>query len=195
MTNNFDHLTYQRNDDKLSPEFIQKWVLPFYMTHIYNDSFSPRLNILRNELDCEVVRKLLGDFNWRTRSVGAVFAAIIDCTKFEEQIGTLLLKSEMVSAGKKYVLTLATFNTPQSIQYLLDYLDYYLERKDLWYDQDHAMAALKWLDHLNGSNHLDNYIERWNNFITDKPYWNLDQSFEIVSREMTALKRLSKRDL
>ena len=50
------------------------------------------LGKIKNEFTKDVVKKLLGDFNWRTRQTGAYFAAINEFKEFEDTIETLLLK-------------------------------------------------------------------------------------------------------
>lgn len=190
--NNFEDLKYYKNPEQLSIEFIDKWVNPFYMTDLNDLQFSMRLQSVAVDLNTEVIKKLLGDFNWRTRITGAHFAAITHSTEFEEQIGNLFLKSEVTYAADGYVLALASFNTNSAIKYLTEYLNYYLERTDLWFDQNDAMAALKWLDDSNKTNYHKEYLGRWEKFIEDKPNWSLDRTFERFERGMQGIKRLAE---
>lgn len=84
-----------------------------------------------NEIDKNIVLNLLIDFNWRTRITGAFFSAINKYQEFEDIIGRHLLKSEVCYSGSGYCLALATFSTENAKGYLVKYLDYYLDRKDL----------------------------------------------------------------
>ena len=72
----------------------------------------------KDKITKEVVVKLLGDFNWRTRQTGAFFAAIKHFTDLTDIIGTHFLKSEVCYAGQVYAYTFASFNTETCIEYL-----------------------------------------------------------------------------
>jgi hypothetical protein len=122
------------------------------------------------EITPEIVKQLLGDFDWRPRIVGAYFAAINGYSELKDVIGIHLLKSEVCYAGYGYALALAVFADEKSKTYLALYLDYYLKRKDLWFDQGDVLAALFSID----ANEADNYLHKWNGFAADKPYWDLE---------------------
>ncbi len=162
------------------------------MVKLQKDEYLKNFESISGELSEEIVKKLLGDFNWRTRIVGATFAAIMNYQNFESQIGTLLLKSEVTFAANGYVLALARFNTPKSIEYLQKYLDYYLEEKELWFDQDDVMATLKWLDMQNNSSYHLDFMEKWNTFVSDKENWNLDRALSRIEEEMKSITELSE---
>jgi len=102
------------------------------------------------------------------RQTGAFFSAICDKKEFTEIIGTHLLKSEVCYAGMEYAKTLASFNTEEAISYLEKYLNYYLLKKDLEFDQKPVMIALKYLDEINGTNKIENHLDNWEYFISDK---------------------------
>ena len=123
-------------------------------------------------------------------SFGWSFTSIIDYREFEETIGIHLLKSEVCYAGEGYCMTLASLNTDKSIEFLKKYLDYYLIRKDLWYDQKDAMAAINWLDKINNTNILNSFMDQWKSFVSDKPYWNLDSSIDYFNKKMTRLNEI-----
>lgn len=162
----FDHLTSHVNGFELSREFIQKWIQPFYMNvgHSFGHKDEEWLGNLRNikcEITADVISKALGDFNWRTRQTGAFFAAMTNDPSFIDVIGTHLLKSELTYAGRAYCYVLASFNTPECINYLRRYLDYYLTRPDLWFDQDAAIETLLFLDSVNSTTHFPQYEAAW----------------------------------
>jgi hypothetical protein len=56
--------------------------------------------------------------------------------------------------------------------YLISYLEYYLQRKDLWFEQAQAFCALEKIDPAV----VDKYIIQWKDFTTDKPNWDLTRS-------------------
>lgn len=163
----FEILEHYDNGHKLELEFIKKWVHPFYMFSINQpDEYIKNFNPVRAELNSEIAKKLLGDFNWRTRIVGAHFAMINEYRELETIIGIHLLKSQVCYAGTGYCLALASFNSENGIDFLKRYLDYYLTRKDLFYDQRDAMAALNWTDRINGTSEMDKFLPKfteWSN--------------------------------
>ena len=180
----FSQLSIPQNAEELSDEFIEKWVTPFYMTSFSNGAFLENLKPVAHELSEEVVSHLLGDFNWRTRIVGAWFSAIKQYAEFEQVIGNLLLRSDVCYAGVGYCIALASFNTDASIEFLCRYLDYYLNRPDLWFDQGAAMGALAYLDSINQTQHLERLTPSWEKFVSNKPHWNLARSIESFAKQM-----------
>jgi hypothetical protein len=102
----------------------------------------------------------LGDFDWRTRSTGSYFAGIKNAVQFQEIIGIHLLKSEVCYAGSEYAITLALFNTERSVYYLNLYLEYYLTKSELYFDQGSAITALKYLDEINNTNHREKHLKK-----------------------------------
>lgn len=187
----FAELEHYSNEIQLTAEFIKKWCVPFYMFGINNsDEFIKKLTPIRYELNEEIVKNLLGDFNWRTRIVGAYFASILELKSMEEIIGIHLLKSQVCYAGNGYCLALATFNTQKGIGYLKKYLDYYLTQIGLHFDQTDAMCALKWTDNLNGTNETENYLELYHEWNSKSYGQNLEDSFVEFEKQMNSLNRI-----
>ncbi|MER8157908.1 DUF6000 family protein [Streptomyces sp. NPDC094472] len=88
---------------------------------------------------------------WRERRTAAWLVAVSRRTEFRERLGELLLASEVCCAGLAYCVALARFGTPRDADLLAAYLDRYLRRPDLAYDQTVAMGALVFIDlHLGG---------------------------------------------
>jgi hypothetical protein len=170
----FEDLEVPRNENELTDGFIEEWVVPFYMNSLANSDVKIISSFAEaaRKIDQIIVAKLLGDFNWRSRIAGAFFAAIKGYKEFELTIGRSLLKSEVCYVGNGYCLALASFRTEGSRDFLADYLDYYLSRKDLWFDQADAFCALEYLD----KDAANRRLEKWNDFVSDKPYWNLERS-------------------
>jgi hypothetical protein len=148
-----------------SQEFIDKWVAPFYIVNLC-DADQPTLKKFAEaskKADLEIVLKLLEDYNWRSRITGAYFAAINYYTELQDMIGRHLLRSELTYAGLGYCLALAAFNNDVSKHYLNEYLNYYLARKDLFYDQAYAYCALEYLD----DDLVIKLKAQWDSFVAD----------------------------
>jgi hypothetical protein len=162
--------------------------MEFYMTSIANldQATLQQFAQASSSINTGIVALLLGDFNWRTRSCGALFAAINNYVEFEEVIGNHLLKSEVCYAGAAYCLALARFSTDSAKNYLITYLNYYLDRNDLYFDQADAYCALEYLD----KNAAGNFNNKWLSFTADKPNWNLARSREHFNAQMTAIERI-----
>lgn len=174
----------------LDKAFIKKWVIPFYMasfSHLAEEDERKFIEVFPH-ISSEIVAKLLGDFNWRTRIVGAYFAALKELIEFEEIIGNLLLKSEVCFAGTGYCLALASFGTEKGIEFLKSYLDYYLTRKDLWFDQQEVLAALFWLN----KNEAEKYQTMWNVFVENKSQWDEEKFGKSFAKSMQTLEHIKK---
>ncbi|EDN66938.1 hypothetical protein BGP_2989 [Beggiatoa sp. PS] len=176
---------------ELSQNFVDKWVIPFYMRNIINnDEYKNNFLKIKDDINIFIVKDLLGDFNWRTRITGAYFSAIMNYHECEQIIGNHLLKSEVCFAGHGYCICLASFNTNSSIKYLQKYLDYYLLKTDLWFNQNSAMAAIAYLDKENNTNILSKYMNNWESFVINKPNWDLSRSIASFEQEMEALNNI-----
>lgn len=88
---------------------------------------------------------LLG-YEWRSRLTAAWLIGVGRRTTFRERIGDLLLASEFCYSGHGYCFALARFGTHADAEILTAYLDHYLPRTDLRYDQPAALGALFHLD-------------------------------------------------
>lgn len=154
------------------------------------NEFIQKLEPIKPELNLEIVKKLLGDFNWRTRIVGAYFASIMDFKEVEDVIGIHLLKSQVCFAGKGYCMYLAANNTQKGVDYLKKYLDYYLTRKDLYYNQEEAICALKWTDAMNGTNEVNNYLDLYNNWASEESNQFSNDIFQNFKIDMYNLNKI-----
>ncbi|MBS1636166.1 MAG: hypothetical protein JST26_09635 [Bacteroidetes bacterium] len=186
----FDALVSYHNAEPVTDEFLKKWVAPFYMKLPRANNIFNELAAIKKELTDDVIKQCLGDFNWRTRSTGAFFAAMLGKTEYTDIIGTHLLKSEVVYSGMIYCRVLASFNTPASIAYLESYLDYYLTRHDLFFDQGAAMAALMYLDKTNGTHLLEKHMEAWNSFNASQKSRQTEINLSFFEGTMDAIEKL-----
>ena len=118
------------------------------------------------------------------------FAAIENFIDLEDHIGRLFLRSDVCFAGQGYALALGMFNTPKSIEFLKKYLDHYLSRKDLYFDQLDAMAALHYTDSINGTSNFDDYLKLWKDYISDKPNHDLKKAIKQFKKDIGSAKRI-----
>ncbi|UPQ77237.1 DUF6000 family protein [Chryseobacterium nepalense] len=166
----FNQLESHQNNFQLSKEFTDKWVLPLYMKirNTHDLSWVDYLLELKNELTEDVTLALLGDFNWRTRTVGAYLSVLKNYESQIPIIGVHLLKSEVCYAGDLYALVLAYHNTPETIEYLHQYLEYYLQKPELDFDQQAVLEAVAYLDIINKTNNLSKYLKLWNKMLIEQ---------------------------
>lgn len=186
----FSGLKIKKNTAPVSKEFIEKWVVPFYRKHPTDAEFTEQYEDKRKEIDDSIVDRLLGEFNWRMKKVGALFVAIESQTRCVEQIGNLMLRSEVCFAGKSYALALASLNTDECPVYLERYLSYYLKKDDLWFDQEEVLAALIHLDEKRGENRHQAHMKEWERFIINKPNWDLEKARKRMSIDLEAIETL-----
>lgn len=140
--------------------------MPFYFElNNQSDEWIEKMIELKPQVTENIILLNLGDFNWRTRSTGSYFAGIKKAVHLEKMIGTHLLKSEVCYAGREYTKTLASFNTEYAVHCFNLYLEYYLTKPELYYDQDAVITALKYLDDINKTNHTEKHLRNWENFI------------------------------
>jgi Family of unknown function (DUF6000) len=130
---------------------------------------------------------LLANQLWHSRIAGARFAALRDIVVLQERIGKLLLRSDYCFASRGYCLALVTFNTPASVEYLQEYLSYYLTRTDLVFDQMYATASLIYLDTLNGTQHLEPLMPLLENYARVCPWFRHDRELNWLTNEIQAL--------
>ena len=155
---------------------LLEWVLPFYMSDPGNKDFIKAFEPVAQNVSEALVRQLLSVRNWRPRIVGGYFAAIFRMESMMGLLEPLLLRSEVTFAGRGYCLALASINTAECPQILSRYLDHYLARPDLWFDQSDALAALTYLDVRNGTTLAEAYGPAWQAFVANKPFWDLNRS-------------------
>ncbi len=169
-TSPFDDLPSHKNRHELSADFLKKWAVPYYMEIGSNTetTWISDIKSIKTDITKEICLLLLGDFNWRTRLVGAYFSAVKGYTELIGIIGKHLLKSEVCYVGHIYALVLAFFNTATCVQYLNQYLDYYLTQPTLYFDQEHVLCALIFLDQQNGTQYAAKHIDSWKALKTER---------------------------
>ncbi|MFI1050046.1 DUF6000 family protein [Streptomyces griseoruber] len=115
------------------------------MTEPERAKFTRELGEAADDITARELTVLL-EGGWRERKTAAWLIAVARRTEFRERLGDMLLASEVCFAGSAYCVTFAAFATPADADLLAAYLDRYLRRPDLYYDQPAAMGALLHLD-------------------------------------------------
>ncbi|MBG0826352.1 hypothetical protein HS041_00960 [Planomonospora sp. ID67723] len=102
--------------------------------------------------------RVLLDSEWRARMTAAWLIGLDRRTQFREQLGTLLLESELVYAGEGYCFALARFGEERDAEILTAYLDRWLPERSCHYNQDDAMGTLLYLDELHATEHAARFL-------------------------------------
>ncbi|MFE9859025.1 DUF6000 family protein [Streptomyces sp. NPDC005780] len=133
------------------------------------------------------------DGGWRERRTAAWLVAVSGRTEFRERLGELLLASEVCCAGPAYSVALARFGTARDADLLGAYLDRYLRRPDLAYDQAVVMGALQFIGLNLGGGQADRFREPgglWPQWLQDAPHMQGDSdptpSFVSLIRRLCA---------
>lgn len=120
---------------------------------------------------------ILFEGSWRERRTAAWLAAVSRRDHFRELLGALLLESEVCCTGGAYCVALASFGTAGDADLLAAYLDRYLRRPDLAYDQPTAMGALAYTEsvlHGDRASHLLQEGGLWRQWFQDAPHMHGD---------------------
>ena len=187
----FSHLEVPSTLDPLPKAIIEKWVKPLYfgLHKPHLEEFFERNRVLITD---DLICTLLEYCDWRPRTAAAYLCAIADRVSFLDQIGRLMLRSDFCFVGSAYCIALAEFNTSESRDFLKQYLDYYLIKPELWFNQDCAMGAIAYTDKINRTNNIENYLDLWREFVKDKPSWNLESSILVFEKNMARLHQLKQ---
>ena len=196
----FSELETPSSDQANDWAYMEKWVVPFYEWGRADPvaEYVPELRKCWDEIDANVVLRLLSEKNWRPRRVAARFAAIKMMREQVDPVGRLLLRSDLCCVGDAYCEALAVLNTPASTQYLARYLDYYLDQPHLWFDQVAAMGALAYLDRVNGTTEAQGLLPKWLRFLDHRLSWNATELMDLnvqadrVRVAVEALKSVAK---
>jgi hypothetical protein len=187
----FSALEVPVSEEPLPAEMRDRWVRPLYFG-LQREGVDAFLAANLADADDALIDRLLAQFDWRSRTVGAFLAALRGRAHFVDRIGRLLVRSDVCYAGSAYCAALAAFNDLTGTNYLTQYLSYYLNRPELWFDQANAMAAVGYLDGLNGTDRMAQFVPQWNAFIEDKPNWNLEQSMTAFNDTMHLIRSLQR---
>ncbi len=65
-------------------------------------------------------------------------------------------------------MILAYYNQPKTVEYLNQYLDYYLEKPELYFDQEAVLEAVAYLDTVNNTNNLSRHLNPGNKMLESR---------------------------
>lgn len=175
--------------------FWAKWIADYYLyiTSDYPEDWVLQMRKLKRELNEEVLLELLGHINWRARSVGAYFAMVAEKPEMMDIICVHFIKSEVCIAARSFCVAIAYFNTPWGMFYLRRYLDHYLTKYQLYFDQLLAIQTLLYLDYINGTNYFKGYEERWEEFLIYQPDCKNKLNFQWIEKEVNMMRKINKR--
>lgn len=176
------------SQEPLTAVLREDWVRPLYM-----GLHQPQAQACAQRLaqaDDTVIARLLGQFDWRSRTAGAYLAALMCRPGFTDQLGGLLLASEVCHAGSAYCLALAAFDTPGSRDYLHRYLEHYLRQPQLHFEQEQAMAAIAYLDGQSGRDEAARHAPAWADFGASRPGLALGEALARFTTRMATLRAL-----
>ncbi|WP_406490324.1 DUF6000 family protein [Streptomyces phaeochromogenes] len=130
---------------------------------------------------------------WRERRTAAWLVAVSRRTEYRERLGELLLASEVCCVGLAYSVALVSFGTARDADLLAAYLDRYLCRPDLAYDQTVVMGALQFIDLNLGGDQADRFLGPgglWQQWLQDashmQPNTDPNPSFLSLIRRLCA---------
>jgi hypothetical protein len=129
---------------------------------------------------------LMLEGGWRERRTSAWLISVTSRTEFRDRIAALLLESDVCCAGQGYCLALAGFGTTADAEIMAAYLERYLPRRELHYDQAWAMGALLHMDATFGTDHAARFIaaggpwQRWIDGPPSKPRADADSFHRLV---------------
>jgi len=177
---------------RVASETLPDWSRSLFRTGLFDPEEAASLVGENLPLvNADLVLALLSEFNWRPRIVGAYLSALRGFHSLEQDLGNLLLRSDVCYAGSAYALVLGHFNTTRSLRFLTDYLDYYLTRRDLWFEQRDVLATVSCLDERNGTAISKPYERLWRDYVEDKPNVRLDAGIDHVRGHLQSLERLA----
>ncbi|MCD0482601.1 DUF6000 family protein [Streptacidiphilus sp. ASG 303] len=130
------------------------------------EAFARELAEATGGITADELQALL-DGGWRERRTAAWLISVAGRREYRARLGALLLAGEDPYAGGAYCLALATFATAGDAELLCAYLDRFLPRLELSYDQGPAIGALLHIDTHLGTGRAEAYLgpgglwERW----------------------------------
>ncbi|MFD8210518.1 DUF6000 family protein [Streptomyces sp. NPDC059695] len=119
-------------------------------------------------------------YEWRSRFTAAWLIGVDRRDRFRERLGALLLASEVCYAGGAYCFALARLGTRADAELLTAYLDRYLPRTDLRYDQPKALGSLLRLDAALGTSYAERFLAPdglWDTWVGSSPLLRDDPVF------------------
>ena len=163
----FGHLKSYFNGFQYFSEEFNKWCNIYWDFELtlqgeeQKELWILKMRQLMPDLTIDIALQFLGKLGWRERFNGGYLAALGNYCELTEIMGVHLIKSESIIAARAYLIALTKFNTDISRSYIEEYLNYYLLKPDLHFDQHLAISALQYLDEVNGTRYIDQFQDKW----------------------------------
>ncbi|MET9498965.1 DUF6000 family protein [Streptomyces sp. NPDC006552] len=189
------------HDDAESLALLRRYVTPgrrylklggglLRMQSPEGDRFMRSLRADAGLIAADEIAKLL-EGGWRERRTAAWLVAVSRRTEFRERLGELLLASEVCCVGLAYSVALASSGTPRDADLLAAYLDRYLRRPDLGYDQTVVMGALQFIDLNLGGGRAARFRQPgglWQQWLQDAPH--MQDALDPTPSSLSLIRRL-----
>jgi Family of unknown function (DUF6000) len=182
-------------------EVERRLVAPFYLKVLHGNVVSPKSAGERDAV-LRQMRAVAGTVSlddavylwargWRASLMASWWAAVWRWPEAVDQVGRFLIPSRNCFEGQAHCLVLAQVNSGRSREVLIRYLDEYLPRVDLDYDQPWALAALTLACRRAGQSVPDRFQAAWYQW-SSNPYrrHGLGEYVDIVGRMMALQMRL-----
>jgi hypothetical protein len=167
------------------------FVRPFYLKllggnmilldEVEGADFRRRLVNAARDISDKQLETLFIEREWRGRLSAAWLTGLSDRIGLVSTIGELLLRSEVVYAGRGYCVALALIGNEECVSFLRKYLDIFLPLNGRAYDQSWALGALSHL--LEGavpSQYLDPELWRDGKYFMD-PARGIENFSSVIS--------------
>ncbi len=152
-------------------EITAKFVVPFYLEILHgnvvnqapaadHEAALARMRAVAPEVTFDIALDLWPR-GWREGLMASWWAAVWRWPGLVDQVEPLLIPSRSCFEGQAHCLALTRVNSRRSRAVLMRYLDEYLPRPDLDYDQPWAMASLMFACADAGESLPVQYTEAW----------------------------------
>jgi hypothetical protein len=142
-------------------ELAARFVAPFYLDVLHGNLTglgAPEQTTLRDgmrsvaaDISLDVAQALWAVEEWRCNIMASWWATVWGWPEAVTEVERLLIPSRLTYSGQGHCVALAGLSTPEAGRVLVIYLDTYLPRADLVYNQGWAMSALSIVDEALGS--------------------------------------------
>ncbi len=194
MENPFSLLELLENEEPLTLEFAEKFIRPFYLSNWHTGKFQSAFLEVKDLINAELVSTLLGYRNWRSKSTGAMFAAVCGMVELQGNIENVLLaRGGSTYLGSTCCEALASFSSESSIECLHKYLDFDLQPSHGWHSQQSAMAALSYIGSQKKEDLTARHMSAWIAFSKANPNSDLSARIQGLSERIDQMAELSQR--
>ncbi len=194
----FSHLSSHAliNGPSSDESFLNHWFTDYYLDlrFPYPENWVEKMKVIKYTISEDVVLELLGNLGWRQRCLGAYYSMVLGNSDLIDIIGVHLLKSEMPHAGYFYLVAIAYFNDKKGIDYLNQYLDYYLTQYTLDFNQLDAINTLCYLDKLNNTDLFKEFESTWEQYKIQSNR-ELQINYKYLENEIQVLNEITQKPM